>query len=202
VFGLTPGGLYIVDASHGQAMPPAVVPLFWGIPSTQANPNVGPVGGGTQVQFVPAPLGAGSADGIANSMEAYFGTVPAKNDVVGPYPSSSYASNDYPEQPVPVPVPPGTPGWADVVLTTSNGTDTLKRGMEYLKKEAQVTGGRYEFAAYDAVRDVFYLTGGGNNVAVFNPNAQAFGPPLQSTCISSVAVLQELVLTPDNSKLL
>ena len=292
VFGLTPGGLYIVDASHGQAMPPAVVPLFWGIPSTQANPNVGPVGGGTQVQFVPAPLGAGSADGIANSMEAYFGTVPAKNDVVGPYPSSSngenfltattppaknpgpvsvvltdannntvllpdaftygphilrvqpnaavagdqvtiyayglgffdlsdirvtiggtqvnmagatlnsYASNDYPEQAVTVPVPPGTPGWADVVLTTSNGTDTLKRGMEYLKKEAQVTGGRYEFAAYDAVRDVFYLTGGGNNVAVFNPNAQAFGPPLQSTWISSVAVLQELVLTPDNSKLL
>src|SRR2546429_4593405 len=74
--------------------------------------------------------------------------------------------------------------------------------MEYLKKEAQVTGGRYEFAAYDAVRDVFYLTGGGNNVAVFNPNPQAFGPPLQSTWISSVAVLQELVLTPDNSQLL
>jgi len=291
-FGLTPGGLYVVDASHGQAAPPTVVPLFWGIASTQANPNVGPLVGGTQVQFIPAPLGAGSADGIANSMEAYFGTVPATNDVVGPYPSSSngenfltsttppaknpgpvsvvltdannntvllpdaftygphilrvqpnaavagdqvtiyayglgffdlsdirvtiggtqvnmagatlnsYASNDYPEQAVTVPVPPGTPGWADVVLTTSNGTDTLKRGMQYLKKEAQVTGGQYEFAAYDAVRDVFYLTGGGNNVAVFNPNTQAFGPPLQSTSISAGAVLQELVLTPDNSKLL
>jgi len=289
-FGLTPGGLYVVDASHGQAAPPTVVPLFWGIASTQANPNVGPLVGGTQVQFIPAPLGAGSADGIANSMEAYFGTVPATNDVVGPYPSSSngenfltsttppaknpgpvsvvltdannntvllpdaftygphilrvqpnaavagdqvtiyayglgffdlsdirvtiggtqvnmagatlnsYASNDYPEQAVTVPVPPGTPGWADVVLTTSNGTDTLKRGMQYLKKEAQVTGGQYEFAAYDAVRDVFYLTGGGNNVAVFN--TQAFGPPLQSTSISAGAVLQELVLTPDNSKLL
>jgi hypothetical protein len=292
VFGLTPGGLYVVDASHGQATPPAVVPLFSGIPSTQANPNVGPLAGGTRVQFIPAPLGAGSADGIANSMEAYFGTVPATNDVVGPYPSSSngenfltattppaknpgpvsvaltdannntvllpdaftygphilrvqpntalvgdqvtiyayglgffdvpdihvtiggaqvdmttatlnsYASNDYPEQAVTVPVPPGTPGWADVVLTTSNGTDTLKRGMQYLKKKAQVTGGQYEFAAYDTVRDVFYLTGGGNSVAVFNPNTQVFGQALQSNSISSGAVLQELVLTPDNSKLL
>jgi len=43
-----------------------------GIPSTQANPNVGPLVGGTQVQFVPAPLGGGSADGIANSMEGYL----------------------------------------------------------------------------------------------------------------------------------
>ena len=290
VFGLTPGGLYVVDASHGQAMPPAVVPLFWGIPSTQANPNVGSLGGGTQVQFVPAPLGAGSADGIANSMEGYFGTAPASNDVVGPYPSSSngenfltattppaknpgpvsvvltdasnntvllpdaftygphilrvqpngavagdqitiyayglgffdlsdihvmiggtqaanvslnpYVSADYPDESVTVIVPPGSPGWADVILTTSNGSDTLKRGIQYLKKEAQITGGQYEFAAYDTVRDVFYLTGGGNSVAVFNPNTQVFGQALQSTSISSGAVLQELVLAPDNSKLL
>jgi len=289
-FGLTPGGLYVVDASHGQATPPTVVPLFWGIASTQANPNVGPLVGGTQVQFIPAPLGAGSADGIANSMEAYFGTVPATNDVVGPYPSSSngenfltattppaknpgpvsvvltdasnntvllpdaftygphilrvqpngavagdqitiyayglgffdlsdihvmiggtqaanvslnpYVSADYPDESVTVIVPPGSPGWADVILTTSNGSDTLKRGIQYLKKEAQVTGGQYEFAAYDTVRDVFYLTGGGNSVAVFNPNTQFFGQALQSTSISSGAVLQELVLTPDNSKLL
>jgi hypothetical protein len=289
-FGLTLGGLYVVDASHGQATPPTVVPLFWGIASTQANPNVGPLVGGTQVQFIPAPLGAGSADGIANSMEAYFGTVPATNDVVGPYPSSSngenfltattppaknpgpvsvvltdasnntvllpdaftygphilrvqpngavagdqitiyayglgffdlsdihvmiggtqaanvslnpYVSADYPDESVTVIVPPGSPGWADVILTTSNGSDTLKRGIQYLKKEAQVTGGQYEFAAYDTVRDVFYLTGGGNSVAVFNPNTQVFGQALQSTSISSGAVLQELVLTPDNSKLL
>src|SRR6266478_3482865 len=289
-FGLTPGGLYVVDASHGQATPPTVVPLFWGIASTQANPNVGPLVGGTQVQFIPAPLGAGSDDGIANAMEAYFGTVPATNDVVGPYPSSSngenfltattppaknpgpvsvvltdasnntvllpdaftygphilrvqpngavagdqitihayglgffdlsdihvmiggtqaanvslnpYVSADYPDESVTVIVPPGSPGWADVILTTSNGSDTLKRGIQYLKKEAQVTGGQYEFAAYDTVRDVFYLTGGGNSVAVFNPNTQVFGQALQSTSISSGAVLQELVLTPDNSKLL
>ena len=289
-FGLTPGGLYVVDASQGQATPPTVVPLFWGIASTQANPNVGPLVGGTQVQFIPAPLGAGSADGIANSMEAYFGTVPATNDVVGPYPSSSngenfltattppaknpgpvsvvltdasnntvllpdaftygphilrvqpngavagdqitiyayglsffdlsdihvmiggtqaanvslnpYVSADYPDESVTVIVPPGSPGWADVILTTSNGSDTLKRGIQYLKKEAQVTGGQYEFAAYDTVRDVFYLTGGGNSVEVFNPNTQVFGQALQSTSISSGAVLQELVLTPDNSKLL
>lgn len=289
-YGLTPGGLYVVDASHGRATPPTVVPSFWGIPSTQATPNVGPVAGGTPVQFVPAPLGAGSADGIANSMEGYFGTVPATNDVVGPYPASSdggnfltattppaknpgpvsvvltdadnntallpdaftygphilqvqpngavagdqitiyayglgffdladihvmiggtqainvsmnsYVSHNYPDESVTVMVPSGSPGWADVTVTTSNGSDTLKRGIQYLKKEAQVTGGQYEFATYDTVRDVFYLTGGGNSVAVFNPSTQLFGQALQSTSISSGAVLQELALTPDNSKLL
>ena len=292
VCGLTPGGLYIVDASHGQATPPTVVPGFYGNASTQANPNVGPLAGGTAVQFIPSPSGAGSADGIVDSMQAYFGTVPATKDVVGPYPSSSngenfltattplakkpgpvsvvltdasnntvllpdaftygphilkvepnaaaagdlvtiyayglgffdlsdihvtiggaqadmskatlgsYASPNFPDQAVTVPVPSGTPGWADVVLTTSNGSDTLKRGMQYLKHEAQLAGGQYEFAAYDSVRDVFYLTGSGNRVAVFNPNTQAFGTALQSSSISTGAVLQQLALTPDQSTLL
>src|SRR5207253_10198250 len=120
-FGLTPGGLYVVDASHGQAAPPTVVPLFWGIASTQANPNVGPLVGGTQVQFIPAPLGAGSADGIANSMEAYFGTVPATNDVVGPYPSSSNGENFLTST-----TPPAkNPGPVSVVLTDANNNTVL-----------------------------------------------------------------------------
>jgi hypothetical protein len=287
-----PGGVMVLNASQPQASPPAAMPLFT-LPSTEANPNVGPITGGTQVQFIPAPADSGgSADGIDSSMEAYFGATPATQDVVAPYPSSSnggnfltatappggapgpttvvltdangdtvflpdaytygphllrvepntasakggdtitifayglgffdadnvrvtiggtlaglsslnsYGSSDYPEQSVTVTVPPGTPGWADITLTTVYGSDTLKRGFQYLTQEANLTGGPFTFAVYDAVRDLFYLTGDGNSVAVFNPETQVFLQPLQSPAVSSGAVLEGVALTPDNSKLL
>ena len=115
---------------------------------------------------------------------------------------NSYASTDYPEQSVTVPAPTGTPGWADVVLTTSNGSDTLKHGIQYLNQEVSVTGGPYSFAVYDSVRNLFYLTGSGNSVAVFNPSTRAMEQPLQSTFVSAGAVLQAMALTPDSSTLL
>ena len=289
-----PGGALILNASQPQASPLAAISLFIG-PSTEANPNVGPVAGGTQVQFIPAPAASGgSADGISSSMEAYFGSTPAARDVVAPYPSSSnggnfltatapagaapgpvtalltdannnavflpdaytygphllrvmptvasaqggdsititayglgffdlpdihvsiggtvvdmrtavlnsYASAAYPEQSVTINVPPGTPGWADVTLSTSNGSDTLKRGLQYLKVETSLPGGPFAFAVYDPVRNHFYLTGNGSSVAVFDPGTQTFLPPLQSPALSAGAVLQGEALTPDNSKLL
>jgi hypothetical protein len=292
LFGVENGGAFVLNASAGQSSPPSAIPDFSGLPSTEANPNVGPLSGGTHVQFIPAPTGGGSADGIANSMEAYFGSIAGTQDVVGPYPSSSdgenfltsttpaatspgpvsvvltdannntvllpdaftygphilrvipntasaaggdqvtiyayglgffdlsdvhvtiggvnispatlnsYASNDYPEQSVTLHVPAGTPGWADVVVTTSNGSDTLKRGLQYLNEQASVAGGPFGFAVYDQVRDVFYLTGDGSTVSVFNPNTKTLGQQLTSTSISTGAVLGQETLTPDGSKLL
>ena len=284
------GGVLIVNASQLQGSPPIALPFFTS-PSTEASPNAGPTAGGTQVQFIPAPANSGgSADGIASSMEAYFGVTPATQDVVAPYPSSSNGGNfltattpaaanpgpvsvlltdannnpaflpdafsygphllrlepnaalggdsvtifayglgffdssdihvtiggipagggalnssasfDYPEQSVTVNVPAGTPGWADVTLTTSNGSDTLKRGFHYLKKEALLAGGPFAFAVYDSVRDHFYLTGNGNVVTVFDPGTQTFLQPLKAPAVSSAAVLQGEALTLDDSKLL
>lgn len=292
VFGaISPGGALIVNASQLQPLPPARQALFIG-PSTEANPNVGPIAGGTQVQFIPSPMGSGSDDGIASSTEAYFGASPATQDVVAAYPASSNGENFltattppaknpgavsvlltdansnivflpdaytygphllrvqpnavsaqgsdsvtivayglgfdvneiavtiagspvdmktatllsygnyYPEQSVTIPVPPGTPGWADITLTTPNGSDTMKRGLQYLKQDTNITGGLFAFAVYDPVRSRFYLTGNGNSVAVFDPGSQSFLQPLQSTSISAGAVLQSEALTPDGSKLL
>lgn len=293
LYGGATGGAYILNASQTAAAPPTAVPDF-PTSTSAANPNVGPLAGGTQVQFAPAPTGSGSADGIASSMEAYFGATPATQDTVGPYPSSSngenfltattppsttpgpvsvlltdannnrvflpdaftygpkilrvqpsaagpaggdsitifayglgffdlsdihvtiggtavnmknatlnsYVSNTFPEASVTIPVPPGTPGWADVQVTTSNGTDTLKRGLQYLSAETEITGGPFAFAVYDAGRDLFYLTGNGNTVSVFNPSTQSMGQALTSSSISSGATLQHEAITPDSSKLL
>lgn len=288
-----PGGVLSLNASQLQPSPPAAVALFIG-PSTEANPNVGPLAGGTQIQFISAPAAAGgNADGIYSSTEAYFGATPATQDVVAPYSSSSnggnfltsaapssatsgpvsvlltdannnavylpdaytygphllrvepnvaapggdqvtiygygfgffdvtsiqvtvggapvdmhkailnsYASSDYPEQSVTIPVPPGTPGWAGITLTTSNGSDTLKRGLQYLQQETNLPGGPFTYSIYDSVRDRFYLTGNSNSVAVFDPETQAFLQPLQAPKASTAAVLQGEALTPDGSKLL
>jgi IPT/TIG domain-containing protein len=295
LFGAAAGSAFILNASQPQSSTPSAIPQFVGLPSTEANPNVGPLSGGTQVQFIPAPTGSGSADGIASSMEAYFGAIPAPQDTVAPYPASSdgenfltatapvatapgpvsvvltdasnnaaflpdaytygphvlriepsaasiaggdrltiyayglgffsdllniqvtiggtpvnmkdatlnsYASANYPEQSVTVSAPPGTPGWADVVVKTNNGSDTLKRAIQYLKQEVKVRGGPYSFVVYDSTRNLFYLTGSGNAVAVFNPSTQVLEQPLQSTFASAGAVLQAEVLTTDSSTLL
>jgi hypothetical protein len=293
LFGGTVGGGFILNASQPAATPPAAVPDF-ATATSGANAFVGPLAGGTQVQFAPAPDGAGGADGIASTMEAYFGSAPATQDMVAPFASSSNGENAltatappattggpvsisltdvsgnvvflpnaftygpkilslqpsaagaaggdsvtifayglgffdlsdihvtiggtavdmtnatlnsnistmFPEASVTFPVPAGTPGWADVQITTSNGTDTLKRGLQYLTAETQVAGGPFSFAVYDAVRNLFYLTGNGNTVSVFNAGTQTMGSALTSNSISSGATLQQLAITPDASKLL
>ncbi|HEV2222716.1 MAG TPA: IPT/TIG domain-containing protein [Candidatus Acidoferrales bacterium] len=294
--GISPGGAVLVNASQLDTLPPPLnIPDFSG-PSTEANPNVGPAGGGTQVQFIPAPAASGgSADGIADSMEAYFGLAPATQGVVAPYPASSnggnfltaiapaattsgpvsvlltdannnpvflpdaytygphllratpsavsasgggqvtiigygfgfdlslkgttitvggapvdmkkavlnpYAGNNYPEQTITFPVPSGTPGWASIVLTTNNGTDTLNRGLQFLAAETSLPGGPFGFAVYDSVRNHFYLTENGNSVAVFDPSTHSMLAPLQSAAVSAGATLESEALTPDSNTLL
>jgi len=290
VFGSTPGGAFSVNASQLTSTPPAAYAIFTG-PSTAATPNAGPLSGGTQVQFNPTPGSAGSSDGIDSTMEAYFGGVPATNEVVsspsssavnsltatappasvpgpvsvvltdasnnvvflpdeytygphilrvspnvvstkggsdqititayglgffdqssiqvkigGAYGSvlylNSYSYSGYPEQSVTVSVPQGTPGWADVTLTTPDGSDTLKRGVQYAAASAEgQTQQAYYFSVYDASRDRFYLTGGNNVVTVFDVGTQTLLQPMQSSSISAGALLRSEALTPDNSKL-
>jgi hypothetical protein len=65
-----------------------------------------------------------------------------------------------------------------------------------------VKGSDYKFAVYDAVRDQFYLTESGNSVGVFDAKSQNFRTSMQSTAISSTAILYGGALTPDGSKLL
>jgi IPT/TIG domain len=292
LFGGTTGGGFILNASQPAATPPAAIPDF-ATATSGTNAFVGPLAGGTQVQFVPAPDGPGNADGITNTMEAYFGSTPATQDMVAPFASSSNGENAltatappattggpvsisltdvsgnvvflpnaftygpkilslqpsvagaaggdsvtifayglsfglsdihvtiggtavdmtnatlnsnistmFPEASVTFPVPAGTPGWADVQITTSNGTDTLKRGLQYLTAETQVAGGPFSYAVYDTVRNLFYLTGNGSTVSVFNAGTQTMGSALTSNSVSSGATLQQLAITPDASKLL
>lgn len=299
LFGATPNLILAASVSALYAVSPAppvtateVLPLFSGA-AYSANPNVGPAAGGTQVQFIPAPLGPTPADGIYPSEEAYFGLYPAVADSVAPYPSSSnqepfltaeappatpgprtvvltdaqggttvlplaytygpkllrivpntadpqghsrvtifaygigfFPSSgvsitiggqpvamsgavwntptnlNFPEQSVTVPVPPGTPGWADVEVTTPSGSDTLHRGIQYLSRDLFVPSPAYTNVVYDSFNRLFYLTGNGGSIGVFDPSSASFGTPLAAAGVSSGAVLAGEALTPGGSDLL
>jgi hypothetical protein len=121
---------------------------------------------------------------------------------LAPYNGSNPVSYSYPEAAVSVAVSAGAPGWVKLTLSNSYGSDSMSRGFQYLKTEAVVKGPPFTSALYDPVRDLFYLTGSGNTVGVFDPRSKAFLTPLQSTAVSSSATFVAETLTPDSSKLL
>jgi WD40 repeat protein len=101
-----------------------------------------------------------------------------------------------------VKVYPGSPGWADLTLTLTDGSaQTVKNVVQFLAQDVNVGSGQYTSAVYDSLRDRFYLVGVGNVVAVFDPESRSFLQSLQSSLVSSNAVLGSVAITPDHSKL-
>lgn len=97
---------------------------------------------------------------------------------------------------------PGTPGWADLTLKLMDGSsETAKRAVQFLTQDVTITTEQYTSAVYDSSRDRFYLVGADNKVAVFDPSTQKLATPMQSSHVSSSAVLGSAALTPDNSTL-
>ena len=90
VYGNVGLSAFVASVANLQSTAP-VMPVFneMAFGFSYGNPNEGPLSGGTDVQFIPGNGGAGSADGISSTTEAYFGSTPATKDVVAPYPSSS-----------------------------------------------------------------------------------------------------------------
>jgi WD40 repeat protein len=284
VYGLNGVGAYVSSVAQLQATDPAV-PQFTSavVGYSIGDPNEGPLSGGTQVQFYPNPVGAGTAGPLDPTTEAYFGSTPATNNVVSVTPFASLtatapaaaasgpvtvlltdannnavllpggfsygpqavwidpsavpsiggtwsvlgeygvyllrptvtvggvvdlnepAGHAWPDGSMEMQVVPnyGTPGWADLNLTLQDGTSaTTKNMVQFLAQDVTLTSPAYTSAVYDSSRDRFYLTGADNTIGVFNPETQTLLQPMQSSSISSGAVLGSLALTPDNSKLL
>jgi WD40 repeat protein len=100
-------------------------------------------------------------------------------------------------------VPPGNPGWADLKLSLADGTsETTKNMVQYLAQDVTLPSAAYTSAVYDSARDRFYLTGADNTIGVFDPETQKLLQAMQSSTVSSAAVLGSLALAPDSSRLL
>jgi hypothetical protein len=87
-------GAFVLSVAQMQTTAP-LMPDFSqnSMGSSIGNPNEGPLAGGTKVQFVPGSTGAGSADGMSSSVQAYFGSTAATADDVSTNSSTSDGRN-------------------------------------------------------------------------------------------------------------
>jgi hypothetical protein len=99
-------------------------------------------------------------------------------------------------------VPPGSPGWADVTVTTSNGTGTLSKAFFYAKSVTDfATSDTPSFILYDQSRNQLYLSAG-DHIDVFSLASNSFSTPLQPPSLGTTKQFQGLALTPDKKNLL
>lgn len=121
-------------------------------------------------------------------------------------PPSTYAPNT--DAPFPTDTilsftfPPGTPGYADVGLTTPYGQSTLPKSMFYAQSVKDYSSsGTFNAILYDANRQRLYLSAG-NQIAVFSLASNEFVSPLTPPALGSSKNFAGLALTPDGSLLL
>lgn len=100
-----------------------------------------------------------------------------------------------------VTIPPGSSGPADITLTSSAGTSTLKNGFTYLPVSDYSSADTFTYLLYDAQRHWVYLSGG-DHIDVFSADTNQFLTPIVPPSISGLRQIKGLALTPDNSKLL
>lgn len=98
-------------------------------------------------------------------------------------------------------VPPGTPGAADVAITSEAGTATLAKAFNYVPVADYSSTDTLTYVLYDPQRHWVYLSAG-DHIDVFSPDTQQFLAPIVPPTVSGTRQLRGLALTPDHSKLL
>jgi WD40 repeat protein len=141
------------------------------------SPTGGAATGGTQVEITGYGFGYDRSQiqvtvGGAAATVTAVQTVPFRQ----PYP--------FPENTITVTVPPGTPGRADVTITTPAGSTTGPLAYHYLKSAkvfAVANPGAMGQVAYDKKRHRAYITDIQNNeFEVFSLDSQAFTTPIRA----------------------
>ena len=97
--------------------------------------------------------------------------------------------------------PSGSPGRADVTVTTPNGTDTIHGGFLFAKSVTSYPmTDQPSFVQYDGGRNQLYLSTG-SHIDVFSLSSSTFLAPLQSPAGAS-SIFEGLAMTPDGHSLL
>lgn len=101
-----------------------------------------------------------------------------------------------------VQIPPGAVGPADVTVTSTAGTFTLKEGLTYLPGVKDfASGDKFTNILYDSKRNRVYLSAG-NKIDVFDASSNNYLSPINPPSVSTSPLFQGLALTPDGSDLL
>jgi hypothetical protein len=98
--------------------------------------------------------------------------------------------------------PAGTPGFADLTVTTPIGTGTLPKAIFYAKSVTDYSStDTFSAVLFDAKRNQLYLSAG-DHIDVFSTASNQFVTPLQPAAVGAQKEFAGLALTPDGSQLI
>jgi len=203
------GGVYITSPP-AQAPGPVDVKMLFPDGTEIYNPLFFTYG----AKLMDAIVSGGSPQGGAAATLDAFGIipqVPADNTVTvgGSAATNTTGWTQYPTftgeltaQSLSFNAPSGTPGWADLTLTTPNGTSTLPKSFFFAKSiNDYTTADSPSFVLYDKGRNQLYLSAG-NHIDVFSLASNSFASPLQPPAAGAKKQFEGLALTPDGKNLL
>jgi len=169
----------------------------YGAASAASVPLAVPPGGGVGAEFFGYGYGSDLATPatqvqIANRIASVVGNklVPTE----GPYP--------FPLDDVVALAPAGSPGAADVRITSQAGSATLSSAVHYEQSAIDYPSpDTFQFVLYDPTRDQVYLSAG-NHIDVFSMASHSFLAPITPPTLNGQSDIVWLALTPDDSTLL
>lgn len=98
--------------------------------------------------------------------------------------------------------PQGTPGLADLTISTPIGTGTLPKSIYYAKSVTDyASSDTFTAVLFDAKRNQVYLSAG-DHIDVFSTTSNQFVAPFQPAAVTAQKQFAGLALTPDGSQLL
>jgi len=116
--------------------------------------------------------------------------------------SNPFVFGPFPAVDVKVTVPAGTPGKADVTVTTTAGSHTLFGAFHYAANVADFpSADKFQAVLFDRFRNQLYLSAG-DHVDVFSLQTRAFVAPIRPPGLNGTPQFGGLALTPDGSRLL
>ena len=131
-------------------------------------------------------------------------TVGTANATLAPTGSNGllFAGTPFPSKVVSYTVPSGSPGWANLTVTTPDGSSTLPNGMFYAQSVTDyVSSDTFTAILYDNTRQQLYLSAG-DHIDVFSLALNQFVTPLTPLAQGMLKEFTGLALTPDGGLLL
>jgi len=147
--------------------------------------------GGVAAQIIGYGLPADSSGGTVT----VGGNAATITSTVGQYPP--FSPEPFPSAILNYTLPAGTPGWADLQVTTPIGTGTLPKSIFYAKSVTDYSSSdTFQAVLVDENRKQVYLSAG-DHIDVFSTVSNQFVSPLTPAAVGSQKQFAGLALTPD-----
>jgi hypothetical protein len=145
-------------------------------------------------------LGYGLPQDASGGTLTVGGSTATITATAGQYPPLS--GEPYPSTILAYTFPAGSPGWADLQITTPIGTGTLPKSIFYAKSVTDYpSSDSFTAVLVDSTRNQVYLSAG-DHVDVFSTSSNQFVTPLYPASVGTQKQFTGLALTPDGSELL